>query len=143
MGSGLTPPLESGPALVRICLDRLPNLEVLVGISISGNRKLLINGIFDTGAQVSLLSEKLLKENVPQLLEQMSPCKTLVTGAAGKTIPVVGELTLSCQIGDRNVSQKFIVADVVIPMLLGLDFITRYKASWDWKLGKLVFQDKR
>ena len=94
MGSDLTPSPELSPTSVTICLDKLTNLEVLVGIPISKEQRLVVNGIFDTGAQVSLVSEKLLNEHIPQLLMEIKPCKVTVTGPAGKPIPILGILTI-------------------------------------------------
>ena len=36
---------------------------------------------------------------------------------------------------------KLVVADVVEPILIGLDFMRSHRATWDWLTGDLVFQE--
>ena len=37
---------------------------------------------------------------------------------------------------------EFAVANIAETALLGMDFLHRHRAAWDWKLGELVLQDE-
>ena len=99
-------------------------------------------GTYDTGSQISLLKTDIV-DSYPAAgwIGEIEPYKHVVRGASGEPISVRGELTMDCIIAGRKVKQDFVVADISEDVLLGLDFMVKYEAGWDWKSNSLKYQD--
>ena len=50
-------------------------------------------------------------------------------------------ITLDCLVAGRDLSQDFVIASIVEPILIGLDFIVSHHASWNWHTRSIDFQD--
>lgn len=49
---------------------------------------------------------------------------------------------LFCPVAGRTQVHKFVVADIVESVLIGLDFMRLHRANWDWLKGGLVFREE-
>ena len=116
-------------------------LEVLIKLPLKRQYGIILDGCFDTGAQVSVIDENLIRSTLPELLPEVIQGTCKLHGAGGTTIPVLGTIKLACIIEGRNLEQEFVVAPIVKPMFLGLDFMRKHKASWDWHKNRMIFQD--
>ena len=67
--------------------------------------------------------------------------KGVLHGITGEEVKVLGALTLPCQVAGKAVEHQLVVADIVEPVLLGLDFLRTIQATWDWNTGDLVYQE--
>jgi len=48
-------------------------------------------------------------------------------------------VNLSCVIGRKEVTQNFIVAAIHENVIIGLDFVQRFEATWDRSMGELHY----
>ena len=63
----------------------------------------------------------------------------------GEVMPVLGFVTYSVKIGDRNYNQEFIVIKQLVPeIILGRDFLSTYKLAITWgREGVLELRDEQ
>ena len=54
-----------------------------------------------------------------------------IHGITGEEVTVLGTLTLPCMVAGKAVEHQLVVADIVEPALLGLDFMRTHRATWD------------
>ena len=100
--------------------------------------------LIDTGAGRSCLSEGQYNQlGMPPL--RPYPTRESVRNASGEVMPVLGFVTYSVKIGDRNYDQEFIVIKQLIPeIILGRDFLSTYKLAITWgKEGVLELRDEQ
>ena len=73
------------------------------------------------------------------------PSRGSVRNASGEIMPVLGFVTYSVKIGDRNYDQEFIVIKQLVPeIILGRDFLSTYKLAITWgKKGVLELRDEQ
>ena len=98
-------------------------------------------GPYDTGSQISFLNKNLVREHLPGAAPRIEPYLVTVVGVGGKRVPILGQIHLECEVAGRVMMQRFIVACICEPVLLGMDFIRQHRAVWDWSLGTLRYQD--
>ena len=100
--------------------------------------------MIDTGAGRSCLSENQYKQlGMPPL--RPYPSRGSVRNASGEVMPVLGFVTYSIKIGDRDYNQEFIVIKQLLPeIILGRDFLSTYKLTITWgKEGVLELKDEQ
>ena len=108
----------------------LPNGNVLEG-----------EAVVDTGSVLSFLNIESLNAHAPDLLKALTYYPLRITGISGENVRVLGTVSLPCVVAGKAVEHRFVVADVVEPILMGLDFMQSNKATWDWLTGNLVYQE--
>ena len=91
------------------------------------------SALFDTGADISCISEKLFRQipvnNRPQKLPPDPNC--LFKSAGGQTLDVKGKYRLPISMQGKNVSHNFyVIKDLNEPAILGIDFITEQKLQF-------------
>lgn len=92
--------------------------------------------LLDTGAQLSILSTRIFERDCRGEVDLKPSRHTLVT-ASGAAMKVHGEMQAALEIGSRQISWHWLVADVVEDAILGLDFMTKHRCHWDWGLQTL------
>ena len=124
-----------------------------MNIKISGNSAARIKikiqnldklALIDTGAGRSCLSEGQYNQLGMSPMRPY-PIRGLVRNASGEIMPVLGFVTYSVKIGDRNYDQEFIVIkQLVSEIILGRDFLSTYKLAITWgKEGVLELRDEQ
>lgn len=80
-----------------------------------------INFILDTGASISIIPKKLLKDVI------IHPSVIKLSTATGESIKCYGEANLDVTLKDlrRTFNWNFVIADVTDP-LLGIDFLSNF-----------------
>ena len=124
-----------------------------MNIKISGNSAARIKikiqnldklALVDTGAGRSCLSEGQYNQLGTSPIRPY-PIRGSVRNASGEIMPVLGFVTYSVKIGDRNYDQEFIVIKQLVPeIILGRDFLSTYKLAITWgKEGVLELRDEQ
>ena len=101
-----------------------------------------VTGPYDSGSIVTFLNFKIasLMKGVVDW-DNLEPFDYEVVGMGGESLQVHGVAPLSCIIGGRELTQKFVIADIAEPLILGLDFIHGFNASWDLKRATIRYLD--
>ncbi|XP_033729753.1 uncharacterized protein K02A2.6-like [Pecten maximus] len=81
----------------------------------------------DTGASVSLMSEKEYKQKYDGKLNKSS---TVLRTYNGQLLPVVGEKSVTVQYGDQHLSLPLLVVKADGPALLGRNWLSQLKLNW-------------
>jgi hypothetical protein len=115
------------------------HLGVVVGLPTPHGDYLYVRGPFDTGAQLSFLKENILRQYLPDYLKVLRLCPYLIWSTGGDPVRVLGQIELDCQVEGRPVRHTLVVGCITEDVLLGLDFIARYRASWNWKIDRMEF----
>ena len=95
-----------------------------IQVSVNG---VMSNAIIDTGAQVTILSDKIYETLTPK----PSIIKETSLHAAGRDMKMLCSITepISMKIGDMKFTQEFYIAPLDCDMLIGLDFLEKYQAT--------------
>ena len=125
---------------ITVCLTNDSHLNVDVQFNVHGDQLVTLSGPYDTGSQISFLNYGVIGKHAPHWLKMAKPFGYKVRGAGGDSIPTFGVVTLDCNVAGRTLTQDFVIALIVEPILLGLDFIIAHKASWNWGTGTIEFQ---
>jgi hypothetical protein len=133
--------VDSGSPEVVVNFAAESHLGVVVGLPTADGRLLQVKRPFDTGSQLSFLREGLLRRYLPELLLRVQRCPYRVKGAGGEVLPVLGQIDINCRVEGRPVQQTFVVAQIAENVLLGLDFIARYRANWNWRVHRMDFEE--
>ena len=88
--------------------------------------------MFDTGASISLVCPRLMSR-FPSL--KPSPADSIITGANGKTIPIIGKIFMSLNIGQQTIIAPFIITGVQLENLDGLIGMDLAKVLRSWSVG--------
>ena len=102
------------------------NVAAVVGKGL--HLDVVVNGVsadalVDTGATVSLLSEKIVRKWSEENQAMVTATDIKVQLADGKSCPVAGEVEAELQLAGNCVKHRFIVASLGSDVLLGLDFM--------------------
>ncbi|XP_020294606.1 uncharacterized protein LOC109860138 [Pseudomyrmex gracilis] len=93
--------------------------------------------LYNTGATVTLIKKKYLKRKTPA--EKTS---TKLTGVTGHQACVIGKITATIQLKDKNIKHPvYVVRDdfpVSYQSILGNDFIKKHNAKHDYRAEKLL-----
>ena len=125
---------------IVINLARRETLETLIKVDLKDGNVMQGEAVVDTGSVLSFLSLEAMKKCAPHLLPLAEKYSARITGISGEDVEVLGTLTLPCLVAGRALVHQFVVADVVEPVLLGMDFLNMHRATWDWLTGELVYQ---
>jgi len=114
-------------------------LEVPVRIDVGENQGYEFMALVDTGAHRSFLNSQFIEKFVPKLNVRMRPFDELVVGASGNNLTVKGQVDIPCTIGQHRLTHNFIVAELPdLFAIVGIDYLNRYQATWDYQKGGLV-----
>ena len=131
---------EQALPVVHVCsVQAMKSLEIAIAFELKTGGTLETQGIVDTGAERCIVSTEVLERRAPELLDNLRPLKAVLCGIAGEHVEVKGQVDLHCVVGRRRVFQNFIVAMIKENVIIGLDFLHRYEASWDWLTGELRY----
>ncbi len=99
---------------------------------ICARRKYL--ALLDSGAGVSLISSKVFAELPREAVGQKESRKVTIKNASGKEMGVLGNFNLSFRMRLTSIEHPFVVTDEIVePIILGIDFITKYNVNFDGK----------
>jgi len=90
------------------------------------------NCLLDTGCDHSIIPRKLV------LTATLEPAPVVVTAANGSVINILGHMTIKFAIKGVNLKANLLVADDVDECMLGFDWLTAQKASWDFNAKTLT-----
>lgn len=98
-----------------------------------------VKALVDTGATCSIMHPKIyeelaLKYKLPDKIDNTSTLKS----ADGKTIQTEGTICVSVAIGQKIYKQKFVLADVEVPMVIGFDFLYENKGQIDLSGSSII-----
>ena len=88
--------------------------------------------LLDTGSEVTLVPSKFVSSN------QMIPTDQKLQAANGSEITVLGEAELKIKIRGCNMNLNCLVVDNVSEILIGLDWLRRNAATWDFQKKLIV-----
>ena len=127
-------------------INKVSNSSLLATVDINGHTvKLMV----DTGSSSTLLSSKVVRE----LFKGQQEVQSLDTSCNlfsvdGSPLEIAGKLELAFSIGDHMFQHEFLVADIDLPGILGLDFLEQYDitikvASMSLQIGDKTLQLER
>ena len=99
------------------------------------------SALFDTGAQWSLITEKMLTD---EERSELQGATVAGQGVSGEKIPVIGEIWRDVSVGKYDFfKQRFVVVEKMIcPIILGMDFWSRAeKISFDFSKKTISIND--
>ena len=86
------------------------------------------NALVDTGADRSVISEKLFRSLEKKDILKLEKCHSEVCGVTGHKLKMLGSVTLKFKIGRTDVHHKFfIICNIVKPLILGSDLLMNRK----------------
>ena len=97
-----------------------------------------ITALFDTKAICSCISQQVFKKIADKICLIRKPLK--VNTASGATLSPIGIASLDLNIEGQNFTHNFIVCTKLKQyLILGLEFVQRYKIVIDWDINGKVF----
>ena len=132
----------TSPEEIIIYAIQTGRIEVAVHVDLKDGNMMQIMALVDTGSSISFMNQTVLEEVGSRLLQDTVPFAKRVVGISGEVVPVKGSLSLTCSIAGRTIVHEFIIAEIAETALLGMDFLQRHRAAWDWNIGEMVFQDE-
>jgi hypothetical protein len=89
-----------------------------------------VRGLYDTGADISCLSQKVFRQIPPQ--QRPRKIEGGITpkfkSAGGQILPVDGKYQFTVQIGTKSIQHEFyVITDLNEPIILGIDFIQQHQ----------------
>jgi len=133
--------MEEEEETMIVNLFNRESLETQIKIQAKPDDIVECEAVVDTGSPLTFMSLENVKTFAPQLLKQTSPYPVRITGVTGEPVKVKGSITLACEVAGKTVSHEFVIADIVEPVLLGVDFMRKHQATWDWLAGELIYQE--
>ena len=82
----------------------------------------------DTGASLTLVSERTLRDNLPDL--KLSPSEISLRSYSGESIPVLGSVNVTVKYSNQEASLPLIVVKGDGPSLLGRNWLSHLKLNW-------------
>lgn len=127
-------------------INKLSNSSLLAKVVIDGQEhKLMV----DTGSSSSLLSINVVNQILGDLKEvQPTDASCKLTTADGTPLDIIGKIDLQFFIGDQLFEYEFLVANIDLPGILGLDFLEQFDivikvASASLQIGDKIIELER
>ena len=98
-----------------------------------------VTALVDTGAERSFISYRAFKKLPDSLQALLRETILTVKSANDSPVQLYGYVVLNCNIQGLETVHPFVVADVVEEMIIGYDYIQKYRVSWGWESEKLYF----
>lgn len=103
-----------------------------------------IDILVDTGATVTVLSERVFNSLPADIQEKKQPAYASLKTASGNGINITGRLKTSLQFGTRAFPWTCVIAKIDDDAILGMDFIRKYKCAIQMDGdGFLQFEDQK
>jgi len=107
---------------------------------VSVQKTLRLRGLYDTGADISCMSEKVFRQlplNArPKKLDSDKPQK--FKSAGGEPLPVRGLYEFNLRIGEKVLTHQFyVIPELNEPLILGIDFIQKHQCGIARKIAPL------
>ncbi|XP_069106987.1 uncharacterized protein [Argopecten irradians] len=83
----------------------------------------------DTGANVSILSQSFIESFSSKEKVEISPIKLNLVTATGERKPFLGKCKLNIELGDMELEQEFLIADIKQNGIIGLDFMAAHSVD--------------
>jgi len=93
------------------------------------------NALLDSGCEVSVIGKRLLPKDVV-----LQPAGTDLLAANRTKIPILGRLDMTFLLGGKTYFVKLAVTSAIDELLLGVDFLSRYSAKWNFGAGELYLE---
>lgn len=128
-------------------LSAMPSGEVCFSAAV-GNAQYVLGSVesysvpmlVDTGSSISFVSTTFY-ERVMNQLPALSKTSSCIQSVNGNLLNIRGSLTLAIRLGNVSCQNKFIVADIVPNVLLGVDFLQQHQCSIDFANQTVKIQD--
>ena len=133
--------MQEEPQVIPVQLVRKEALFTTVTVDLLNGTVVEGEAVVDTGSVVTLLNLGIVTKYAPQLLQQVDKDVIALSSISGETLQVAGSIELPCRVAGRSQVHRFVIANVVEPFLIGMDFMKAHQATWDWTIGDLVFPD--
>ena len=96
--------------------------------------------LVDTGSSHSILHSQIWNEFPEEVRENLRPSSSELVTVDGSPLSVIGETTVTLNLGKMRIHQDFIIANVTQAGILGSNFFERYKATLDFARTKLIVE---
>lgn len=101
----------------------------------------VVSALVDTGADISIISEKLYKKAKLHRNYPLQNSVTFARGVTGTHLKINGQTTITVEIGNFELHQLFHVTDQCSQdLILVLDFLKTQNAKIDFSEGNLILQ---
>ena len=96
-----------------------------------------VSCVIDFGADVSVVSEGFIQQRPSSIRSGKK-----LSGATGKPLQAIGEVSLCVELGSHGLQHQFsVVKDFPYPVLLGTDFLSRVNAIVHLKSGLVTLSE--
>ena len=126
-GDGNTP-------LQRDTVDTPDILTVLDGGLYVHGTACGVAGIFliDTGSAITLMSQTFYNRLPSEQRPSIKPTNMTAHGVTGGGLVIYGEVTMKISVSGKKLPYTFYVCDITQDVILGIDFLDKYRCTWDW-----------
>ena len=96
--------------------------------------KMSIKGLYDTGADISCLSEKIFRRVPPEKrpVRLTTPTQAQLKSASGDQLEARGKYLLSIQLGKISIQHPFyVIRNLNEDLILGIDFIHQHQLNYN------------
>ena len=97
--------------------------------------------LIDSGANISVISTELAALLSPCIEAHYTPDFSHVSGVGGEMLQVTDRVVLGLYIGDQEFIHEFHVVSIRTSMILGLDFLNKFKAVVNFATNTLTLDD--
>ena len=102
--------------------------------------KLKIRALVDTGAEVSIIHERILSQ-ITRRKPRITADSPILRAANNELLPRLGTIRLDFKIGDNAINLPFqVAADILHSIILGMNFIQGQQIVLDYRQQKLVWK---
>ena len=115
--------VKDGSAETKHIAGPNPPAEVYLRARIGEER---VNCLLDSGSERSLIGRKLIPD------VELEPVQRDLYAANDTPIPLLGKVTLTLQIGNRELVTELIVVDNLEEVILGYDWLSHHQCQWDF-----------
>ena len=97
-----------------------------------------IECLIDSGASISVINFKEYQSRKSALLKPLSRCRRPICIANGQTVEAPGIAHLPLGIDDTQFEVPLVIADIAVPVILGMDFIRKQKGIIDSNNNEVI-----
>ena len=101
-----------------------------------------IDMLIDSGAECSIISKQVFDKWLTTEVHTR-PAKVKLHSVSGQPLRCFGKCDVEIIYDDYRMVHSFMIVEVQELVILGLDFLQAYQASWDWKNNGLDFNKGR